>query len=106
MSASPNRVHIHVDAGASQGALEPFWNYIGYDEINYTYVPEGQELLAKFQALNGHPFYIRAHHLLCSGNCHASYKWGSTNVYREDEQGNPIYDWTIIDLVFDTILQY
>lgn len=106
MSASVRQVHVHVDAGASQGALEPFWNYIGYDEINYTYVPEGQALLAKFRDLKRQPFYIRAHHLLCSGNCHASYKWGSTNVYREDEQGSPIYDWTIIDLVFDTILQY
>ena len=24
------------------------WTYIGYNEINYTYTPEGQALLAKF----------------------------------------------------------
>jgi xylan 1,4-beta-xylosidase len=101
-----NRVHIAVDAGARQGQLAHNWTYIGYDEINYTYVPEGQELLAKFMELQEQPYYIRPHHLLCTGNCHGFYKWGSTNAYLEDDQGNPVYDWTIVDLVFDTILKY
>jgi xylan 1,4-beta-xylosidase len=99
-------VYIAVDAGARQGELAHSWTYIGYDEINYTYVPEGQELLAKFMELQEQPYYIRPHHLLCTGNCHGFYKWGSTNVYLEDDQGNPVYDWTIVDLVFDTILKY
>ena len=38
--------------------------------------------------------------LLCTGNCHGCYKWGSTNAYLEDDQGNPVYDWTIVDLPF------
>jgi xylan 1,4-beta-xylosidase len=100
------RVQVLVDAGAWQGELEHNWNYIGYDEINYTYAPEGQELLAKFMELQEQPYYVRAHHLLCTGNCHGFYKWGSTNAYLEDDQGRPIYDWTIVDLVFDTILKY
>jgi len=97
---------IHVDAGQWLGELPHNWNYIGYDEINYTYVPEGQELLAKFMALQEKPYYIRAHHLLCTGNGHGFYKWGSTNAYLEDADGNPIYNWEIVDLVFDTILRY
>jgi xylan 1,4-beta-xylosidase len=97
---------IRVDAGAWLGELPHNWNYIGYDEINYTYTPEGEELLAKFMAMQEKPYYIRAHHLLCTGNCHGFYKWGSTNVYLEDEEGNPIYDWTFVDLTFDTILKY
>ena len=32
-------------------------------------------------------------------------KWGSTNAYTEDSQGNPVYDWTILDRIFDTYLQ-
>src|SRR5262245_307461 len=103
---SSKKAHIHVDAGAWVAELAHNWNYIGYDELNYTYVPEGQELLAKFMELQEQPYYIRAHHLLCTGNCHGFYKWGSTNAYLEDDQGNPIYDWTIVDMVFDTILQY
>ena len=100
------QVDIVVDAGVWRENFDHNWNYIGYDEINYTYVPEGQELLAKFMELQEKPYYIRTHHLLCTGNCHGFYKWGSTNAYLEDDQGQPVYDWTIVDLVFDTILQY
>jgi xylan 1,4-beta-xylosidase len=101
-----NLAQIRVDAGCWLGVFPHNWNYIGYDEINYTYTPEGQELLAKFMAFQEKPYYIRAHHLLCTGNCHGTYKWGSTNVYLEDEEGNPMYDWTFVDLIFDTILKY
>jgi xylan 1,4-beta-xylosidase len=107
MSAdSPKQAQIRVDAGKWLGELAHNWNYIGYDEINYTYVPEGQELLAKFMELQEKPYYIRTHHLFCTGNCHGFYKWGSTNAYLEDEQGKAVYDWTIVDLTFDTILEY
>lgn len=102
----PEKASIHVDAGKWLGELPHNWNYIGYDEINYTYTPEGQELLAKFRDMQEKHYYVRAHHLLCTGNCHASYKWGSTNAYLEDDSGNPVYDWTFIDLVFDTILKH
>jgi xylan 1,4-beta-xylosidase len=32
-------------------------------------------------------------------------KWGSTNAYTEDKDGNPIYDWTIVDKIFDTYIE-
>jgi xylan 1,4-beta-xylosidase len=98
-------ITVRVDAGQIFGELPHNWNYIGYDEINYTYTPEGQELLGKFGALPDKPYYVRTHHLLCTGNCHGFYKWGSTNVYLEDEDGNPVYTWDIVDLVLDTILK-
>ncbi len=100
------RARIKVDAGEWLGNLPHNWTYIGYDEINYTYTPEGQELLAKFMAMQERPYYVRAHHLLCTGNCHGFYKWGSTNAYLEDDEGRPIYDWTFVDLIFDIILRY
>ena len=102
----PEQVTITVDAGQWVGELPHNWTYIGYDEINYTYTPEGQELLAKFGQMQEQPYYVRAHHLLCTGNCRGFYKWGSTNAYLEDEAGNPLYDWTFVDLTLDTILQY
>jgi xylan 1,4-beta-xylosidase len=105
-AVSSKKAHIRVDASAWVGELAHNWNYIGYDEINYTYVPEGQELLAKFMELQEKSYYVRPHHLLCTGNCHGFYKWGSTNAYLEDDQGNPLYDWTIVDRVFDTLLEY
>jgi xylan 1,4-beta-xylosidase len=100
-----NRVKINVDAEKRVGMLPHSWNYIGYDEVNYTYTPEGKELLGKFTAIQEKPYYVRAHHLLCTGNCHGFYKWGSSNAYIEDDQGNPIYNWMIVDMVFDTIIQ-
>lgn len=103
---SLEKVQIRVDARNVVGELPHSWNYIGYDEVNYTYTPEGQELLAKFGAIQEKPYYVRAHHLLCTGNCHAAYKWGSSNVYLEDDQGSPVYSWTIVDLVLDSILKY
>jgi xylan 1,4-beta-xylosidase len=96
-------VNIRVDAAQVLGNLPHNWNYIGYDEINYTYTPEGKALLGKFGTLD--TYYVRAHHLLCTGNCHGFYKWGSTNAYIEDEAGNPIYNWDIVDLVLDTLLK-
>ncbi|MCB0185625.1 MAG: hypothetical protein KDE31_15260, partial [Caldilineaceae bacterium] len=97
---------IHVDAGNWLGELPHNWNYIGYDECNYTYVPEGEALLAKFGALQEKPYYVRVHHLFCTGNGHAAYKWGSTNAYLEDDDGNPIYNWQFIDLIFDATLKH
>ena len=105
MVTLPETIEIRVDAGQALGELPHNWNYIGYDEINYTYTPEGQELLSKFGALRDKPYYVRAHHLLCTGNCHGFYKWGSTNAYLEDGDGRSIFNWDTIDLVLDTIIK-
>ena len=47
------------------------------------------------------PVYIRAHHLLTSGNGVAELKFSSTNVYTEDSNGKPVYDFRIFDGIFD-----
>ena len=99
------KVTVTVDAGNWLGELPHIWNYIGYDEANYTYVPEGKELLARFGAMAEVPYYVRMHHVFCTGNCHGFYKWGSTNAYLEEEDGSPVYDWTFVDKIFDAILE-
>ena len=38
-------IQVHVDQ--SHGPLPPIWNYFGYDEPNYTYVPNGKKLLGE-----------------------------------------------------------
>ena len=35
------QVNVKVDAGVSMGVQEHLWRYIGYDECNYTYIPDG-----------------------------------------------------------------
>jgi len=99
---APDTVTIHVRADQSEGDIRPIWNYFGYDEPNYTYAPNGKKLLGELAALSSAPVYVRVHNLLTTGDGSASLKWGSTNAYTEDNDGNPVYSWTIIDHIFDT----
>ncbi len=93
--------HIEVDAGRRLGPLPRLWTSFGYDELNWTYTPRGKRALASFAAFAERPYYVRAHQLLTSGRGFSWPHWGSGNVYHEDAAGNPVYDWTIVDLVFD-----
>lgn len=94
------KVQVRVNAAKWTGTLEHTWNYIGYDECNYTHSPGGMALIEKFGKLEK-PYYMRAHHMLCTGILHGFYKWGSTNVYIEDEHGNPVYNYDTIDMMMD-----
>ncbi len=64
-------------------------------------MPDGQKLLTELAALSPVPVYVRAHNLLTTGDGTAALKWGSTNAYTEDKKGRPVYDWTIVDRIFD-----
>ena len=101
--AEPATIHVQFDH--PQGALPPVWNFFGYDEPNYTYAPNGKKLLGEIAEISSKPAYIRVHNLLTSGDGSASLKWGSTNAYTEDTMGNPVYDWKIVDRIFDTFQQ-
>jgi xylan 1,4-beta-xylosidase len=100
--SSATAVKIEVHADRSQGAWRNIWNFWGYDEPNYTYAANGKKLLREFAQLSPEPVYIRVHNLFTSGDGTGSLKWGSTNVYTEDAAGKPVYDWTIVDRIFDT----
>lgn len=99
------KVNVKVDAKTSLGTQEHLWRWIGYDECNYTYIPEGIELLKKFAALGDAPYYFRTHFMFCTGNCHGTYKFGSTNIYWEDAEGNPVYDFTYYDKIVDAYME-
>ena len=95
-------VQIHVDLESSEGPWQPVWSFFGYDEPNYTYAENGKKLLGELRELSKAPVYVRVHNLLTSGDGSSSLKWGSTNAYTEDSAGNPVYDWKIVDHIFDT----
>ena len=101
----PKPVTIQVDLAAEKGALKPIWAWFGYDEPNYTYMKDGQKLLTEISQLSKVPVNVRAHSLLVTGDGKAALKWGSTNAYTEDKQGHPIYNWTIVDKIFDTYIE-
>ncbi len=102
---APIPVVIDVDAADALGPYRPLWNWVGYDEPNYTYTANGKKLLGELAALSPEPVRVRTHNLLTSGDGTASLKWGSTNAYTEDADGNPVYDWTIIDRIFDAYVE-
>ena len=101
-SRADDPVRIQVDAAGNGGPMKPVWAYVGYDEPNFTYMKDGTKLLTELSELSYVPVYVRTHNLLTSGDGTAALKWGSTNAYTEDEKGNPVYDWTIMDRIFDT----
>ena len=98
-------VQVKVDLTKSIGKMKPIWAWFGYDEPNYTYMKDGKKLLSEIAALSPVPVYVRAHNLLTSGDGIPALKWGSTNIYTEDNKGNPVYDWHIVDSIFDTYIQ-
>ena len=98
----PQPVTIQVHYDRPQGTFPTAWSYFGYDEPNYTYTPHGKKLLRELSSLSPVPVYVRVHNLLTSGDGSASLKWGSTNAYTENPAGDPIYNWDIVDRIFDT----
>jgi xylan 1,4-beta-xylosidase len=94
---------IKVDLKQEIAPMKPVWAWFGYDEPNYTYMKDGKKLLTEIAELSKPtPVYVRAHSLLVTGDGEAALKWGSTNAYTEDAQGKPVYNWRIVDSIFDT----
>lgn len=95
-------VSIEVRADRTIGDIIPIWRFFGCDEPNYAESLNGRKLMAELGELRSSGVYFRAHNLLNTGNGKASLKWGSTNAYREDAQGRPYYNWTLLDDIFDS----
>src|SRR5687767_12298905 len=93
-------VSIKVDAARPKAELKPIYRFFGADEPNYTYMKDGRKLLKDIGNLGAPPEYFRAHSLLVTGDGTPALKCGSTNAYTEDAAGKPIYDWTIVDRIF------
>src|SRR3954471_13658202 len=98
-------VTIRVSAGETRGPLKPIYRYFGYDEPNFTYMKNGRKLVGELAASSDRPVFIRTHFMLATGDGTPGLKWGSTNAYTEDASGKPVYDWTIVDRIFDTYLK-
>jgi xylan 1,4-beta-xylosidase len=104
-SAAAQAPYIKVDLSKETGDMTPIWAWFGYDEPNYTYMKDGKKLLSEIAALSPVPVFVRAHNLLTTGDGSPALKWGSTNAYTEDANGKPVYNWNIVDSIFDTYIQ-
>ena len=104
-AGAQEQVRIRVDAAETTEPFTPIYAYFGYDEPNYTYTKNGSKLIGELAALTDAPVNLRTHFLLATGDGTPQPKWGSTNAYTEDASGNAVYDWTVVDRIFDTYLQ-
>jgi len=104
-AASTNElpVTMTVDAAHRIGSLAPIWRFFGADEPNYATTPTGKKLLIELGELRTGEVYFRAHNLLTTGDGKPDFKWGSTNIYTEN-QGSPVYDFGIVDAILDTYI--
>src|SRR6266487_2085784 len=103
--AQTNVYNIKIDLAKKKGSFKPIWAFFGYDESNYTYMKDGRKLLSELSQVIPVPVYVRFHNMLTSGDGTPYLKWGSTNAYMEDANGNPVYNWRITDSIFDTYIK-
>ena len=97
-------VTMIVDRAKVKGDMKPFYRFFGADEPNYAYMKDGLKLLGDIGGLGPAQPTLRAQHAHHRRR-HAGLKWGSTNIYTEDAKGNPVYDFTIVDRIFDAYLK-
>ena len=98
-------VRMSVEVSKPAGPLKPIWRFFGADEPNYATMPHGKKLLGELGEMKPKEVFFRTHNLLTSGDGTPALKWGSTGAYGEDGRGRPIYDWTIVDGIFDAYLE-
>lgn len=92
---------VTVECSRDVGELERIWMSFGYDELNWTATPRGRANATALRGAFGGQVVVRAHNLLTSGNGRGLPHWSSGNVYHEDAQGDPFYDWSYADAAFD-----
>ena len=91
-----NRFTINVQkvVGENSG----FWKAAGSDHLFYHVPrPSGQALLDRMQATHSHR-YLRSHHTFMRDMNHGVPR--GQDVYSEDENGNPHYDFSHVNQVF------
>ena len=100
-----DQARVVVDAARDLGELDRPWASLGYDEINWTYTPQGRRTLRTIGGFAETPYHVRPHNIFNSGTGFGLPHWGSGNVYHEDADGKPFYDFTIADLTYDAIVE-
>lgn len=107
-AAAARAVTVSVDASQELGAWKSINQFFGCDEPNFAYYPQGQELLKELGNVSKSQTYFRTHNLLTTGNGSTvgvpALKFGSTNAYTLDADGNPLFNFTIVDRIFDAYL--
>ncbi len=98
---------ITVDASQSIGKLNKFWAGLGYESWkNGVLSSRNRQLFELIKASNkrapGSFRFVRAHNLFSDGK--PPFGEG-LKIYQEDAAGRPVYNWVLLDRVFDRIVE-
>ena len=98
LSAYSQANRFTIDVQEVVGVNSEFWKAAGSDHLFYHVTkPSGQALLDRMQATRSHR-YLRSHHTFMRDLNHGVPR--GQEVYSEDENGNPQYDFTQVNRVF------
>ncbi len=87
---------VEVLANVTVGRVNRcLWANIGYDPIYMTTVADETQVFWGLAGNYGCFCYVRCHNLFSDSDYGCS-------IYSEDENGNPLYNWTRLDAVLDT----
>jgi len=90
--------HFEVKTNVVVGNNTEFWKAAGSDHLFYhSLKPAGQNLLKRMGKTNSH-HYLRSHHTFNQDTKNGVIR--GQNVYSEDPEGNPIYDFSNLNKVF------
>ena len=85
--------------------MTPVWAWFGHDEPNYTYMKDGRKLLSELAELSPYRSTSGPHNLLTTGDGTPALKWGYDQRLHRRRTGNPVYDWRLVDSIFDTYVE-
>ncbi len=90
--------HFEVKTNVVVGNNTEFWKAAGSDHLFYhSLKPAGRNLLKRMGKTNSH-HYLRSHHTFNQDTKNGVIR--GQNVYSEDPEGNPIYDFSNLNKVF------
>ena len=99
-------VSIQIDAAQPIGPWIPVWRFFGYDEANFTYMHDGRRLLSELSRSSAAAGF---HSLSSPADQRRRQRRNSNGVPPTPTprmpRGNPVYDWTITDRIFDTYVE-
>lgn len=104
----PDNAEIVVDLAQSKGKYNQFWGGFGYNSFKAGSLdPKNQQLFQMMVEANhknpGTFNYIRAFNIFTNGDAVTQFGEGC-DIYSEDAMGNPQFNWTVCDQVFDYIV--
>lgn len=90
--------YFTIDVQKVVGENTEFWKAAGSDHLFYHVLkPSGQSLLNRMEVNRSHR-YMRSHHTFNQDTKHGVIR--GQNVYSEDENSNPVYDFSNVNRVF------